>query len=34
MLYSTRGKGDVLGQAEVAEACAKTLKGVIKEPKK
>jgi len=30
----TRGRGEVLGQAGVAEACANTLKGVIKEPKK
>jgi len=31
---STRGRGEVLGQAGVAEACAYTLEGVSKNQKK
>ena len=34
MNEATRGRGEVLGQAGVAEACAYTPKGVIQEPKK
>ena len=33
-LDSTRGRGEVLGQAGVAEACAYTLEGVSKNQKK
>jgi len=33
-VWVTRGKGEVLGQAGAAEACAYTLKGVIQELKK
>jgi len=34
LLAHTRGRGEVLGQAGVAEACAYTLEGVSKNQKK